>query len=268
MPPLKLNDKQIAFIRKNSKKMLGTDIADKIGVSKGIVNRFIRKNGIGPAKEDINLWRAKKMFKPFTPDEDSYIINNISGSSLKQIAKELKRTSAYVGNRARQLGLGNIIEQKVLASRIKFGQSPPNKGKKQHEFMSREAIERTKATRFKKGQLPHNTKEKDGVITIRHDHLDRGGRPYKFIRLSVGNWYPLNQYKWEKKYGKLPLGMCLWFKDGNSLNCTLKNLEVITRAENLKRNRMNYLDMPQELRTASRLLKKLNKKIYGKEQAK
>lgn len=103
--------------------------------------------------------------------------------------------------------------------------------------MTPDAIEKTKGTRFKKGQLPHNTKSRDGVITIRHDHPDRNnGRSYKYIRVSLGKWVPYHRYLWEKKYGKIPSGHCLWFKDGNSLNCRPSNLELITRKENYDRN--------------------------------
>ncbi len=36
------------------------------------------------------------------------------------------------------------------------GHTPMNKGLKQSEYMTPGAIERTKATRFKKGNVPHN----------------------------------------------------------------------------------------------------------------
>jgi hypothetical protein len=71
------------------------------------------------------------------------------------------------------------------AYRFKKGQLPVNKGKKQIEFMSIEAIKKTVATRFKKGNKPHNTYEKDGIITSR---IDNSGRPYLYIRTSVGKW--------------------------------------------------------------------------------
>ena len=63
------------------------------------------------------------------------------------------------------------------------------------------------------------------------------GLPYKWIRLSKSKWIELHRYNWEKKYGKAPKGYCIWFKDGNSLNPIISNLELITRAENIKRNK-------------------------------
>lgn len=255
-----------AFIKRNYKTMLGTDMANTLMVDKGIVQRFLKKNGLAMSKKRMYQMRASKNVKPFTKKEDQYIIKHLPTSSIKKIAAELHRSGGYVSERAKELGLSSLIESNAINSRLKPGTVPPNKGKKQVEYMSKEAIERTKATRFKKGQKPANTKPRDGVITIRQDHKDRNGKQYKWIRVALGKWVPYHQHRWEQKNGKLPNGMCLWFKDGNTMNCSLRNLELITRAENLRRNRVNFLILPPEVRTASTLIKKLNKKIYGKEQ--
>jgi hypothetical protein len=49
---------------------------------------------------------------------------------------------------------------------FKKGHATFNKGKKQTEYMSDEAIERCKATQFKHGSTPWNTKE-DGLVSWR-----------------------------------------------------------------------------------------------------
>lgn len=266
MKSISLTKAQEAFIKRHYKTMLGTDMAKKLGVGKGIVHRFLKMNGLAINKNLMYQMRASKNVKPFTPKEDNYIIKHLATSSIKKIAAELNRSGNYVSKRAKELGLSDLIEKNAINSRIKPGTVPPNKGIRQVDYMSKEAIEKSKATRFKKGQQPVNTAPKNGVITIRKDHKYRNGKPYQWIRVSVNKWIPYHQYLWEKKNGKLPKGMCLWFKDGNTMNCSLKNLELITRAENLRRNRVNFLSLPPEVRTASTLIKKLNKKIYGKEQ--
>jgi len=106
------------------------------------------------------------------------------------------------------------------------GHRPWNKGKKGINIGGKE-------TQFKPGHLPHNTKQ-NGDISIRKD---KSGRPYKYIRISKGKWELLHRYKWEKYNGKIPKGMLVVFKDGNSLNCNINNLELITRKENMQRNR-------------------------------
>ncbi len=90
-------------------------------------------------------------------------------------------------------------------------------------------------TQFKPGNEPHNTKH-NGAISIRKD---KSGRPYKYIRISKGNWELLHRFVWKKHNGEIPKGMLVVFKDGNSLNCSIDNLELISRKENMQRNR-NY----------------------------
>ncbi|RKD18991.1 hypothetical protein BCY91_14030 [Pelobium manganitolerans] len=156
-----------------------------------------------------------------------------------EIAKKFSRSEKSVQAAAFKLKLRKTPEFMachIQKNQFRKGMTPVNKGKKQTEYMSPEAIERTKATRFKKGQLPHNTYNEVGKITIRHDHRERGGKRYKYICIKVGVWSMLHKHLWEQANGKVPSGHCLWFKDGDPMNCTLENLEMITRKENRKRN--------------------------------
>jgi hypothetical protein len=87
------------------------------------------------------------------------------------------------------------------------------------------------ATSFKKGHQPANSKQ-DGAISIR----DTKGTSYKWIRVSPGNWQLYHRFLWEQYHGAIPSGYLVTFKDGNTLNCVIDNLELITRAENVIRN--------------------------------
>lgn len=220
-------------------------MARKFGVSKCVVNKWMKKNGLSVSHELQVLFRTKAMIgrTTATTAEDNFIRKHYLIMPVKTIAEKLgnKRTGTFVSMRLRRLKLNiprKIVNARKAATRIKKGNVPMNKGKKQKDYMSPEQIEKTKATRFKKGHLPHNSVGvKDGDISIRHDHPDRNERPYKYIRLSLGKWYPLHQHLWEDKNGKLPKGHCLWFRDGNTMNVKLINLELITRKENMRRNR-------------------------------
>ena len=132
------------------------------------------------------------------------------------------------------------------------GHVPANKGKK----MPNEIKEKIKHTFFKKGHKPHNAKI-DGYISKRLDK--RNGRTYLYIRISEGKWEEYHRYVWEKQNGKIPAGMNLIFKDGNTLNCNIDNLELLTNAELMKRNSIhNY---PEELQVKIRKLAKLKKTL-------
>jgi hypothetical protein len=113
------------------------------------------------------------------------------------------------------------------------------KGHRPWNFMTKGLLKSTpgmKRTQFKKGQLPRNTKH-DGAITVRLDHpKDRRGRPYKWIRVAIGKWVLYHRWVWEKKHGPVPRGSMVIFKDGDSLNTKLANLQLITMADNARRN--------------------------------
>lgn len=49
-------------------------------------------------------------------------------------------------------------------------------------------------------------------------------------------WQYLAVFVWERHHGPVPEGFCLWHRDLNSVNCADENLELITKAERLKRN--------------------------------
>ena len=101
-----------------------------------------------------------------------------------------------------------------------------------------------KETRFKKGNLPHNTKH-DGAISIRTD--SKSGIPYKYIRIAKAKWVLLHRYVWEQYNGQIPKGYIIRFKDGDTLNCAISNLECISRRENMKRN-TNYQKSAESMR--------------------
>lgn len=233
-----LKKSDIVFIKANRLKMSGTDMAKKLGVNKSVVNSYMYKNGLSAPKEFQIKFRSQalKGRSVVTKEDDDFIRENYLYIPVKMLADILGYGDGVMQRRIKQLGLvipKEIIEQRKKDSQIKKGNIPPNKGQK----MSPDLYEKCKATMFKKGQIPANAIGfKDGDITIRHDHQNRDGKPYKYIRLELGKWYPLHQYKWELVNGKPPKGHCLWFIDGDTMNTDLSNLELITRAENMRRN--------------------------------
>jgi len=109
---------------------------------------------------------------------------------------------------------------------FKKGHIPWNKGLK--------GVHNSPETEFKKGHLPHNTKY-DGCIKLRNNFK----RNYKcfYIRINKNCWCELHRFLWEKNFGIIPNEMLVVFKDGNFMNVSIDNLELINRKENLKRNR-------------------------------
>ena len=198
--------------------------------------------------------------KHFTPEEDQFLRDNYLTIPAKRMSKMLGRTEGAARQRMQRLNVMMPPEfRKKLQeeSRYQKGHTPCNKGKKQTEYMSREMIEKTIATRFKKGHKPHNTIDKNGTIRIRTDK--RTGLKYQYIKIADANWQLLHRVMFEKKHGIIPKGMMVVFKDGNQMNCDIENQELITMKENMARNTIQRY--PVAVKSAIRTLTKLKKQI-------
>lgn len=170
--------------------------------------------------------------------EKRFIQRNYLNMSVKGMARKLDRSHSFVIGEIKRLGLvipKEVIEKNKYLTRFKKGYVSPNKGKRLKDCLSKDAIKRISSTWFKKGHLPHNSiGKKDGDISVRTD--TKTGRKYKYIRRSLAKWYPLHQHLWEKKNGKTPKGFVIRFKDGDSLNCKLSSLQLISMKENRVKN--------------------------------
>lgn len=104
--------------------------------------------------------------------------------------------------------------------RFKKGIKPYNTGK---------YIRNSPATEFKKGNRPGNYRQigseritKDGYIEIKIDDPNK--------------WKLKHRWIWESVNGVIPKGYILVCKTNNKLNCSSENWEMITMAENVRRN--------------------------------
>jgi len=177
---------------------------------------------------------------------------------MKQIAHYLGRAGVTPRQRLHLLGYKvpkHIASAFAESALIKKGNVPFNKGKKMSTWMPAKSIRKTQQTRFKKGNLPVNTKH-DGCITIRKD---KAGRPYQHIRLAQAKWVMLHRYVWENVNGPIPTGLMVRFKDGNTLNCHPSNLQLVNRQGNMVLNSVHRY--PEEIKQTIRKIAVLHRKI-------
>lgn len=260
---IRLTQKQEAYIRANAATMTAPDIAGHLGFEKGFVRRKMKELGVYPGKQVILALKSKKIIgrTSFTKAEDRYIKKHYLTMPLKTIGKNLGRSDTGIRSRLKAMGLvvpRQIAEKRKEMGQFKAGRVPANKGLRQTEFMSAKAIKRSAKTRFKKGNIPPNTKY-DFAITVR---TEKTGRNYQWIRIGVGKWVPVHRYMWEKVNGKIPKGMSLVFKDGDSMNVDLANLELLTRKQLMQRNTVHNL--PKPIALTVQLRGALNRKINSK----
>ena len=189
----------------------------------------------------MGVKRKVNVHRPWTDRQLNYLRRHYATMSAAEIAPKVKHTESSVYQKAKVLGLEkhpdflrergsrNSHHPNAIAHRFVKGQEPRNKGKRQEDFMSAEGIERTKATRFKRGQKPHNTKP------IGHERIDpKYG--YVFIKVSDDKSMVLkHRYVWEQHNGAVPDGYCIAFRDGNRQNCDISNLYLLSREDNARR---------------------------------
>jgi len=207
--------------------------------------------------------------KPWSLEEDRYMRDHYPHDDTNEICRVLKRSKLSVYMRAKGLGLKKTEEAKRkygcyltgkegVGYQFQKGNIPYNKGKKMPDHV----YEKAKATMFKKGQIPFNHKPV-GTITERASHSNR----WNFLYIKIGEpnkWKELHRYLWEKKKGPIPEDKILVFKDGDNHNCSLENLELITREENMRRNSIHNR-YPEDLKRAILLLGALKRKINENE---
>ncbi len=202
----------------------------------------------------------KGQFSPLTVDQEEKIKNEFLTKPIKRLADELNISFARIMRFLAKNGLEvppELVAQRKRDSLRKKGDPSFNKGLKQKDYMTPEAIERTKATRFQKGHTPHNThKEGNGAIVSRRD---TAGRIYKYIRISKGVWELYHRELWEQHNGKIPKEHVVVFKDGNSENVHLENLKLISMIENMYRN--GKYQFPKEVIPSMVLIKQLENKL-------
>lgn len=182
----------------------------------------------------------------------------------QDLADELGLTYSQLANRAHSMGLKkseefkqsdksgrhNLIE-KGKKTRFQTGHTPVNKGVKMPDHV----YDKVKHSMFKKGNRPHNWKA-DGSIVERND---KTGRSYLYFKVKDSHWILYHNKIWMDHHGPIPEKHIISFKDGNTLNCDISNLELLSMAENAKRNSIHRF--PDDVKEVIRLKAKLTKKI-------
>ncbi len=260
---------EIYFIE-NAFKESQKSMAAKFNVSKIVVSRVFKLHGIEVPREVSIKFRTEKALgrTSFSEMEDLFIKENYLTMPVKTIGKVLRRSFTGVMGRIKQMGLtipNDIKEKRKSAGQYRKGQSPFNKGKKQSEYLSPEQIAKCRKTSFQPGLIPHNSLPDNSEVE-RFDK--RSGKKYLMIKVPGLRKLIYKQvHVWENHHNKrLPKGYNIIFKNGNTMDCNIDNLECISNAELMKRNTIHRY--PEYLRKAikinSRINRALNENDHGK----
>lgn len=208
--------------------------------------------------------RTKRRF--WTEREVARLARLYPETPTARIAQRVDRPVNQVYAKANALGLAKSprymrrmlarvmrrLEASGASHRFKPGLVPWNKGLKGWQSGGRSI-----QTRFKKRHVSARWDPETYVVGALR--LNADGYVDMKIKEGLRAWRPFHILLWEDVHGPLPKGHILRFKDGDPLDIELDNLELISRAENMRRNTIHRY--PMALKQAIRLVGKLNRSI-------
>lgn len=194
-----------------------------------------------------------KVLYPYVP---SRALCDYIGINTSQLYNRVNKIGVKKSALTRYMQNKKAILKAGSNSRFEKGHEPYNKGTK----MPSELYEKVAPTMYKKGNKPMNTREPHAT-SIR---LDNSGRAYHYTKIKDGLWKLTHRVMWEQVHGEIPKGYVVRFKDGNTMNLSILNLECIPMRKNMTRNTIQRY--PMELQQVMKLKSKLNKQIknHGK----
>ncbi len=185
-----------------------------------------------------------------TPEQDAWLREAYKSTPLADLPVALKKEfdlSLKPGQVRSYLHNHKITSGR--SGRFEKGQDSWNKGKKGYMGAN--------ATSFKRGHKPHNTKH------LWHERVSKDGYvemqvPERNPHTGYPNRYKLkHRWLWEQHHGAVPDGYMVTFRNGDRTDIRLENLELLSRAENAIRNKMQYSALPEEIKPTAALLAKV-----------
>lgn len=223
------------------------ELAERLGKtrdaikSKALVRKLKRSLG-------VRVW---------SPDKREQLIALYPDHTNLEIASILGSTESAVAGMAFKLNLKKSVKFLFDHSSKGFfpkGHQPMNKGRKQTEYMSDTQIEKTKATRFRKGNIPGNHKP------VGYERINRDG--YIEAKIAEPNKFQQkHRLVWIEHNGNIPSGYNIQFKDGNRQNVSIENLYMISRSEQMKKENSLHARYPEDVQKLIQLKGALNRQI-------
>jgi len=218
--------------------------------------------------------------RPWNAGETALLLACFAEKRTEDVAIALGRTPAQISRMAYKLGLkkspgylatmqaetNRKLEAAGERSRFPKGNVPVNKGVKNPGVSPGRMAE----TQFRKGGRSRNWRTVGTVVTDTDGYLRvkiREQIPGEAT--GMGNcrvWPFLHRHTWEKANGPIPAGHALIFKDRDRRNTSLDNLELLSRADLMRRNTLHNL--PPELVEVIQLRGVVNRAINRRQREK
>lgn len=218
------------------------------------IKRYKKNHNIRSGKKPWEFVDHSRQ-KLFNTEQEEFIKSNSKGMGNAELTDMLNKEfgTSFTAKQIKTYKANHGISS-GLTGRFKKGNVPANKGKK----MSKETYEKAKATMFKKGDMPHNTRAV-GTVEKRAD-------TYWWKKISEDkvparrNWKQIHRIMWEEANGPVPEGHVIIFKDGDTDHLDLDNLMMVTMQERLIMARYGLFvkDYPELTESGAILAKLMN----------
>lgn len=187
---------------------------------------------------------------------------NVTTVYNKAHALGLSKSEAFFQSQASGRMQRGQQNEAIKATQFKPGQPTWNKGIKG----STGHHPNCKATQFKPGQklgaAQHNYVPLGSLRTSRDGYLER--KTNDTHPVSTRRWEAVHRIVWQAAHGPIPKGYIVVFKPGQKTtqeeDITLDRLELITRAQNMKRNSV-HTRMPPEAARLVQLKGAINRQV-------
>jgi len=220
------------------------------------IDAFEREFGRRPKRSSLQTKASQMKLRKesternlrWTEERKAWFRSFVPGHSEAEISAEHERlfgvplTEAQIGNAKHNLG----VKSGTHGGRFEKGMEAWNKGKAWDEFMPPESQERSRATCFKKGNLPHNSVGKG----VGYERISKGG--YVEVKVKDGlqgeandNFRPKHHIVWEQANGEpVPSSTMIVFADHDKRNFDPDNLVAVPRKlwAVISRNHLEYYD--------------------------
>lgn len=202
-------------------------------------------------RHGVRSVRKGRCTSKYSAEVRNFIEENYKGRSNKELHQMIvDRFGPVISQNNLKFYKKNHKLKSGLTRGYQKGHVPENKGKTWDDFMPKEAQSRIRKNLFKKGIVPHNHRPVGTVVMTTDGYLKR-----KIREPNV--WEFVHRAEYEKHYGPIPEGMVVIFKDGNRGNCDIRNLKLISAAENAQLNRRHLRFEDPELTESGVLVAKI-----------
>lgn len=223
------SERETAWLRDNYH--IGS-LDDTIDLFEAEFGRRPSRSGLQSKASSMGLRKDSTMaWDRWTPERIAWFRSFVPGHTEREIAEEHER---LFGSR--------LTRAQVKNGKFRFGVCSGTHGGRfekgcaggfKDEEHRRRFLEAGMATRFKKGNLPHNAVDPVGA-----ERIDKDG--YTWVKIAErkrdpksahDNWAPKHRLVYEQAHGPIPVGCMVVFLDGNKTNFDPDNLAIETKSE-------------------------------------